>query len=67
METWTKTCGLPLLFNFEPHPNSTVSSGDVAKWAVGLFPGALGAEVAAAAQEAWASAGAAGKEVSPGS
>ena len=20
METWTKTCGLPLLFNFEPHP-----------------------------------------------
>ena len=23
METWTKTCGLPLLFNFEPHPNGT--------------------------------------------
>ena len=20
METWTKTCGLPLLFNFEPRP-----------------------------------------------
>ena len=20
METWTKICGLPLLFNFEPHP-----------------------------------------------
>ena len=21
METWTKTCGLPLLVNFEPQPN----------------------------------------------
>ena len=21
VETWTKTCGLPLLANFEPHPN----------------------------------------------
>ena len=20
MQTWTKTCGLPLLFHFEPHP-----------------------------------------------
>ena len=20
VETWAKTCGLPLLFNFEPHP-----------------------------------------------
>ena len=23
METWTETCGLPLLFNFEPHPNGS--------------------------------------------
>ena len=25
METWTKTCGLPLLLNFEPHPYSSHS------------------------------------------
>ena len=24
METWTKTCGFPLLFNFEPHPHEVL-------------------------------------------
>ena len=23
MEAWTKTCGLPLLFNFEPQPHTS--------------------------------------------
>ena len=26
VETWTKTCGLPLLFHFEPHPNDPTMS-----------------------------------------
>ena len=28
VEAWTKTCGLPLLFDFEPHPNLQEAQGN---------------------------------------